>query len=187
MELKKKKTLFSQIYGIVKCLIIIVIIIFAGFICLQRFTDNKFSIFGFRMFSVATGSMAPMYNIGDVLLIEEVDTNTLVVGDDITYIGNVSSYKDKVVTHRITRIENKEGELLFHTKGIASVSEDPVVNSSQVYGKVFAKLELLSFLHTFISKPIGFFVCIIIPILFLIGSEIIQSMLDRYELNRKNQ
>lgn len=185
MEQKQnRKKLYKRIFKGIRIFIIVVIIMFASFICLQRFTNNEFSIFGYRLFSVATGSMAPMYNVGDVLLVREADTSTLTIGDDITYMGNVSSYKDKLVTHRIIEIEIKNGKKFFHTKGIASVSEDPLVSEEQVLGKVHKKLKLLSSLHLFIKTPGGFLLCVVLPILFLIGSEIIQTMLENYEIKR---
>jgi signal peptidase I len=126
--------------------------------------------------------MVPKYNIGDVLICKEVDVNTLQVGDDITYKGEYSSYKDRVVTHRIKRIEKDEdGNLLFYTQGIATVTEDPVVHEDQIYGKIVRKTYVLSKLYKFISKPTGFYLCIFIPIAFLVGSEIIASMVDKFE------
>jgi signal peptidase len=177
-----------MIYLTIKTLVILFIIFFVSFILLQRFTNNNFSLFGYRIFSVATGSMAPLYNINDVLLCKNVDTKTIVEGDDLTYLGNTGSYKDKVVTHRVIRIDTIDNKLVFHTKGLASTAEDPVVSEDQVYGIVVKKLNFLSKFRNFTSEKTGFFICIIIPMLFLIGSEIVQSMLDNYEnkLNKAN-
>ena len=36
-------------------------------VVMQRTTNNSLALGGFRMFSVATGSMVPVYNVGDIL------------------------------------------------------------------------------------------------------------------------
>ena len=120
----------------------VIILIFAASICLQRFSNNNFSFLDYRMFSVVTGSMAPKYNIGDVLICKKTNPADLKVGDDITYLGKYGSYSDRVVTHRIIKTEkNDNGKYQFYTKGIASLVEDPVVEEDQV----------LSLIH--ISEP----------------------------------
>ena len=113
------KIMFKIVYGIGKAIVLGFLLVFALLVCLQRFSDNNISFFKYRLFSVVTGSMAPRYTIGDILLCKEVDVKTLKVGDDISYFGDYGSYKDKVITHRIIQIEKDDnGELLFYTKGI---------------------------------------------------------------------
>ena len=153
-----------------------------GFICIQRFSNNAVSIFNYRLFGVVTGSMAPKYNIGDVLLCKEVDPKTLKVGDDISYLGTTGSMKNKVVTHRIIEISKDEnGDLLFQTKGIATTNKDPVIHESQVYGIIVTEIGILSAIYKFIATPTGFYICIFVPLALLIGSEIIESMVERYK------
>jgi signal peptidase len=96
------------IYVLFKVAILGFIFLLATSICIQRFSNNAVSIFNYRLFGVVTGSMAPKYNIGDVLLCKEVDPKTLKVGDDISYLGKTGSMKNKVVTHRIIEISKDE-------------------------------------------------------------------------------
>ena len=85
--------------------------------------------------------MNPAYKVGDVILVKESTPEELRVGDVITYLGNKSSVSGMIVTHRITKIETKsDGSLLFTIKGDANQVEDPVIDSSQIYGKVTMKL-----------------------------------------------
>jgi len=182
-KIKKKKINFIKlIFGTIKTIVITFFAIFALIICLQRFSNNTISIFNYRLFSVITGSMAPMYNIGDVILCKEVDIDKIKVGDDITYIGKAGTYKNKIITHRVVEIKNeKNNELLFYTKGIASTRIDPVVTEEQIYGKIVKRLDLLSWLYKFVTTPNGFYICIFIPLVILIGSELITTMVERYE------
>ena len=187
--IKKKINIFKLFGVIVKICALTFMVMFAIIICMQRFSDNQLSIFNYRLFSVASGSMAPKYVIGDVILCKDVDVKTLKIGDDITYQGKSGTFKDKVVTHRIINIEEVDGELEFHTKGIASTRVDPIVKEDQIYGKIVMEFKLLSWLYKFIKTPNGFYICIFIPITILIGSEIISTSVEKYEekLNKKKR
>ena len=119
-------------------------------------------------------------NINDVIIVKETDVTTLKVGDDVAYKGTRAGLEGKVITHRIIKIETDEnGELSFYTKGIATKTIDPIVKEDQIYGKITKKAVLLSALYKFISTPSGFYIAIIVPIVLLIGSEVIVTMFER--------
>ena len=83
------------------------------------------------MFTVVTGSMEPVYKVGDVVISKEVDPSTINEGDDVVYLGEKNDFKDKIVTHRVIKIENKDGEYYFTTKGVNNDYSDPVISSNQ--------------------------------------------------------
>ena len=137
------------------------------------------------MFNVVSGSMEPKYNVGDVLFSKEVDPSDIKVGDSISYIGVQGQVKNKVITHEVISIENDlNGKYLFHTKGISSVVEDPVVSEEQIFGVVVYKSVILSFLYKIISTKFGFYILIIVPLFCIIIYEIIMTLLDKKEKNR---
>ena len=187
-----KKETFKKILRIIKTVLNVVIGIFIALfllvVCLQRFTDNNLSLFGFRMFTVLTGSMEPKYNVGDVLFSKSIDPDEIQVGDAISYLGKSGDVKDKVVTHEVIEIENDEnGEKIFHTKGIANIIEDPIVHADQIYGKVIHKSTILSFISKTIRTPVGLIVLIIIPVFYIIGSEMLTGLLSREEKRRNRE
>lgn len=182
---KIKNNKFFKIGSIVfKVIIFIVMIGFILSVCLQRFSNNKLSIFNYRMFTVISGSMEPKYKIGDVLLAKEVEPEKIKVGDTISYLGNVNSFKDKVVTHQVVGIDKIDGKYYFHTKGLANLVEDPLVSADQLYGKVIYKSVIISLIYKIVSTNVGFYLFIIIPILYIISSEIISTLLDKEEKKR---
>ena len=174
--------IFKTIFNVI---IFVIIISFAVSVSLQRFSNNKISIMNYRMFTVITESMAPKYKIGDVLFASKTDPSKLKVGDIITYQGEINSFKDKVVTHQIIKIDKVNGKYYFHTKGLANLVEDPIVSEDQVYGKVIYKSVILSTIYKIISTDVGFYLFIIIPILYLVTSEIIMTLLEKEEERRK--
>ena len=179
----------KKIGRITKCILNIVItvfiVLFLIVVCLQRFSNNRISFFNYRMFTVVSGSMEPNYKIGDVLISKTVEPSKIKVGDDLSYLGRTGDFKDKVVTHRVVDIyQDDKGEYLFKTKGSANMLEDPIVYEDQLYGVVVHKSVILSFMYKIVGTTTGMFIFIIIPIFYIIGSEILSAMLTREEKRR---
>ena len=171
---------------VIRTIGILMILAFALVVYLQRFSDNRISIFSYRMFTVVSESMEPRYSIGDVLIAREVPTDTLRVGDDISYRGMVGDFRGKVITHEIVGIEEdpQTGENLFFTKGLASLVVDPVVHEDQIYGKIVYKSVFLSAVYRAISTDVGFFLLIVLPVMFIIGSELIHVLVGKEDKRR---
>ena len=180
------KKIFSIIKGIVNTLIILVVLAFVLIVCLQRFSDNKISFLNYRIFTVVTGSMEPKYKIGDVLIAKEKEPSEIKVGDAISYLANRGEIKNNVVTHEVVNITKDEnGKYLFHSKGLSNLVEDPVVHEEQLYGVVVYKTKLLSFVRKIISTDIGMLLLIVIPILYIIISEMVATLIEKEEKRRE--
>lgn len=141
---------FQIPYRIIKAIIIIVMVTYVTFVVVQRVSGNK-SIFGYRIFTVATGSMIPDYEINDVLAIKKVNSDELEVGDDITYLGKKLDVNGKIVTHRIIDIKIEDGKKEFITKGVNSSAEDPAITDDQIYGKVIGKIPVITTINHIIK------------------------------------
>ena len=134
MEKLRNNKILKIIKIILNIVIVIFVLLFLLVVCLQRFSDNKLSLFNYRMFTVVSGSMEPEYNIGDVLIAKDVEPSTIEVGDAVSYLGNSGSFKNRVITHKVIEIEQDvDGKYIFHTKGIDNPAEDPIVYEDQVY------------------------------------------------------
>lgn len=184
-----KKILESKPFKITKSVlnvvVVVLVIAFVLIVCLQRFSNNRISFFDYRMFTVISGSMEPKYKIGDVLVAKEVAPNKVKVGDTISYLGKEGQFKDKVITHEVVEIaKDNDGKIIFHTKGLANLVEDPIVSESQLYGVVIHRMFLLSAIYKIVGTTLGMFIFIIIPIFYIIGSEIITYMLEKEEERR---
>lgn len=181
----KKNKVFKTISAIVRVIAIVLIIAFVIVVCLQRFSNNKISIFNYRMFTVISGSMKPKYDIGDVLISKQTAPNKIKVGDTISYLGEQGDFKGKVITHEVIGIgTDANGKYLFRAKGKANLVEDPIVYENQLYGVVKYKSLLLSMVYRIVGTKIGFYLFIIIPIVYIIGSEIVHALLSKEEERR---
>ena len=168
---------FQIPYKILKTIIIIVMFLYLAFIIVQRISGNQ-SILGYRIFTVATGSMIPKYNINDVLAIKQINTDELKVGDDVTYLGNRYDVNGKIVTHRIIDIKTENGKKIYITKGINNTVEDTAIEASQIYGKVIGKIPIVTQINHTIKNQYGFFFLIFLPIVIIIFLEIADTVTE---------
>lgn len=177
-EIKENKKL-KIISNIVYIILFIIVVMMLIVVALQRITNNNLAVGGYRVFSVATGSMIPVYEVGDILVSEEIKAQDIKVGDDIVYKGEKGSFKDKVITHRVISIEKQEdGNYKIITKGVANDEQDPEINQTQVYGKIVYKIKTLSFLGRIVKNIYVFYFIIFIPIGVIIY-QIIKNLLSK--------
>lgn len=169
---------FKIIYGIIKAFVIVLLSIYLLFVMIQRFTNNA-SILGYRVFTVATGSMEPVYNVNDVILVKDVVPSTLKVGDDIAYLGNRDAVKGLIVTHRIIKIEKlDDGKVHYTLKGVNNKYEDPSITEDQILGKVVGKTYVVSFINHVVKNIYGFFFLVFCPLVLVIFLEIADTVID---------
>mgnify|MGYP002076174738 FL=1 len=168
-----------MVFTIIKLICIILLICLIAVLALQRFSNNEIAIGGFRIFNVATESMVPKYLVGDVLIVKEIETNDLKVGDDVTYLGKEGSFKNRVVTHQIIQIDETENGKVFHTKGIANEVEDPTIEGDQIYGKVIYKCLIFSQLTKLMNNMTAFYIVVFVPFAILVSLQLKDAILGR--------
>lgn len=157
---KVLKIIGNIIYTILFIFVLLILII----AILQKTTNNEVTLGGYRIFVVATGSMIPKYDVGDVLVSKEIPPEEIKVGDDIVYLGKEGSFKDKVVTHQVISIEKENENYKIITKGIANTAQDPEINQDQVIGKVVYKMKILTLFQKALSNNYVFYFVIFVPI-----------------------
>lgn len=169
--------IFKIVYGTLKTIFFIILILYVVFICVQRLSGNN-SVFGFRLFTVATGSMKGVYNVNDVIAVKDFDNKKLKVGDDIAFVGNRGGLENKIVTHRIIKIEEESNVRIFTTKGVKNSVEDPSITESQILGKVVGVVPVVTQINHVVKSQLGFFCLIFWPLVLVIVLEILQTITD---------
>lgn len=174
----KNNLIIKIIYNIFKFLIFTLLVLYIAFVIYQRVSGNA-PLFGYRVFTVASGSMTPAYNINDVIFVKEVDVDTLKVGDDIAYNGERAGFEGLIITHRIIDIEKtSDGGRRIFTQGIANENEDPSINEDQIIGKVMGKVFIINQLNHAVKSTWGFFFLIFLPLFLVIVLEIIETIIE---------
>ncbi len=159
----KKISIISLILKLIETILTILVVAICVLIITQRVTNNEYGLLGYRLFKIETGSMIPKYNINDVILVKEVDTDTIEIEDSVVYRGNVGELNGRIITHKVVDIKENDGKKFFYTKGIANTTMDPKVSESQILGVVVTKLFFLSLITGFLTNVYSLYFFVILP------------------------
>ena len=144
-------------------------------------TSPDKALFGYRYYTVLTGSMSPTYKVGDMIFVKLSNDSEISVGDVITF--NPSQDSDAYLTHRVSeKLENYEGTgtTCYRTKGDANdVGDSFLIDSSRVIGKVTFSIPGLGYVVRFVQLRWY----LILPVAVMIG--VFFLLLKRYFLMGK--
>lgn len=106
-------------------------------------TETVADIVGSRAFVATSGSMTPVFDAGDVVIIRETSPNDIRVGDIVTFSNK--SNPTQFITHRVVRIEpSLSGGVAFATKGDANrETDESLVDASRLVGAYSRRVPLL--------------------------------------------
>mgnify|MGYP003523505983 FL=1 len=93
-------------------------------------------------------------------------------------------YGTSSITYRIIEVTNYNGSLAFRTKGDANDSEDiDLVTVDKLIGIYSFKISGLGNVAMFMSTTQGLIICVIVPLILLIGFDFI----SRKKIEKKNE
>lgn len=149
------KTL-KKVWSIFTTVVVVLIVVCAIFLTVSR-------VVGFEVYNVISGSMAPEYNVGDLIYVKEIDPSEVSVGDPITFVLN----EDLVVaTHRVVSVD--EENQCFYTKGDANKTEDASpVHFKNLIGVPVFKIPYLGYVSDFVQNNVP--VVVIIAIVLIVA------------------
>lgn len=146
--------------------IIMLLLVFILFINVSNYIQVKIlhkniaTINGYAFLEVASGSMEPFLNVGDLVVINTKDKE-INENDVITYSSSDGSF----VTHRV--MENLDSGLI--TKGDANNAKDKdIVKSENVIGKYIFKVPHFGILVSSLQNPLTLILILIIGIIICI-------------------
>ena len=134
---------------------------------------------------VLSGSMQPLFNPGDMVVVEETGPDSITVGDVIAFHPPDAKDEKTLVTHRVVDVVVNGSRLYFRTKGDNNEDTDPfLVPAENVVGRAVFSLPYLGYLtrhnpnRTF--KLAVYVLLILIPGALLVYGEV--SYLMHYSL-----
>lgn len=103
----KKKSLIDRIIDLGLYILItvsIIILIFSSIIIIKKclYPDRVPDVFGIKPFIVLTGSMSPLIDSGDLVIVNNVEIEELKEGDIIAF--RCTTEENAVILHRILKI-----------------------------------------------------------------------------------
>lgn len=130
----------------------------------------------FSLFTIISPSMTPTINVYDVIVDTPIkDPSKVKVGDIITFVSSSSISKGYTVTHRVSGITVIDGKYEFSTKGDNNATEDSArVKEDDLLGMVRFRIPQLGRLQSFISSRGGWLLCILIPAVIILITDIIK-------------
>lgn len=180
-----KKLSVWTIVGVILCVILLPILIINVTLIIRSYTDKDSvpSIGGIFPMIVLTDSMYPDIQSGDLIICRQTDTETIGVGDVITFFdpaGNGTS----IVTHRVIEVTEEDGELAFRTRGDANNADDRLaVKAEKVVGTYWKRIPKAGNVAMFMQTTAGLILCVVLPLILLIGIDLLRSR--RVEKARK--
>ncbi len=109
--------------------------------------------FGYHPAIVGSGSMRPVIDVGDIVVVQHVSPEELKVGDIVQYY----SPEGYTITHRIIEIrEGPEGKI-FITKGDANEMADAPFTADRIVGKVVFVIPKLGYIPLAMRKLVRYY------------------------------
>lgn len=162
----RKQRLFSipNIIGIILCVLMLpgFLISMTLFISSLIHPDVPPSCFGYTPLMVQSGSMSPLFNEDDLVLVQNSASDTVYAAGDIICFHSGDAY----VTHRIKEITTDEnGNTVYTTQGDANNTPDKdTVRPDQILGVYKTHFKGMGKALLFIQTPVGMIVCVMLPI-----------------------
>lgn len=195
----------KKVINIIVDVLIVLVLIISAFVLISVFSTTKGgegvpNLFGKAPVSVLTDSMkgdaSDNFNKGDLLICDVVDekaNNQFKVGDIVTFRQDVDKDgKQDLVTHRIFK-QNEDGS--FQTKGDNNVTYDQNPAGTVVFGNI-ASSDILAIYHgskiggmgtalDFLRSPMGFFVCILLPMILFFIYQAVRVVMNIIAYNKE--
>lgn len=141
------------------------------------------------VFNIVSKSMEPTINVNDLIVIQKCTEEEIQKGDIITY----EKEDGTIVTHRIVKISEEEGQNVYTTKGDNNaVEDDEKISHEQVQGKYLFKIKGAGKFAQKLQENNGFITVALFIIIFVIlkngndkKKETRKRLREKYDIKKK--
>lgn len=191
---------FKQITNILSYVLMGIILVFIVYAIITGRNNNGVSIFGYKMYVVATDSMEPNINVNDVFLVKEYEDEILDKGEIITFkfnethnipnthriVGYYYRYLDNGEYQYGSSYEYENSSEFYNNNpnleiiGYRTQGDNPKydvdlkpVLFEDIYGVYTKKLVVITFLYGLLTNFFGFLLIILLPLFILLIFQIV--------------
>ena len=180
---KSSKNLYrlGKILSTIICIIILFLIIFNVTLIIESYINpNELpSFLGIKSFIIVSESMEPTIMTDDVIFIVDTSKENLKVGDVISFKTG-----DYINTHRIVRIEERNGEDVYITKGDNNKLDDRTpVKFQDIEGKYLFRLPRFGKVMKILKSK----VTLLVLLIFLVIISYHEVRISKRRLKRKEE
>lgn len=154
-------------------IVVVIEVVLILLLILTKMSGGVPSLFGYSVYVIASPSMTPELEIGDIIISKAYDGGELNVDDVVEYVGKSGDMKGKIITHKIISIDGEGEERVIVTKGTANTEADPPIAPSDVISVMTYKTVVIDKIYSVISTTWGFIFLVILPMAAMIVSEIV--------------
>lgn len=184
MEEQGELNFYKNVLIYLLYIIIIPIIIYDMFLIIQTLIKPGVTpdFFGYKTFSIISGSMEPKIVVDDIVIVKNVDKNQIRVNDIITF-----KTENEIITHRVIKIELIDNNLIYTTKGDSNeVTDIEKIEYNQIEGKYVGKIPKIGKLLTLLKNKLVFSIILILLIIsYILQRKNIQKKIKRKEKRQK--
>ena len=186
----KVKKIINTIVDVIVVLILIVSI-FIVVLSLTSKSSGVPNIFGYAPMNVASYSMEPTINKGDLIFAKVTNDSFYEYkkGDIVTFPMNIDGV-DTFNTHRIVDIKVDDGITYYITQGDNKDTNPIADEAMQTSDSIIAvytgvKVPVVGNIFGFIRTQLGFFLCVLLPMILFFVYEAIRVILNLLAYNKE--
>lgn len=169
------KKIFFTLVNLISVLVIAAAVVVLLTVVLTK-PGKAPQIGGYTVLRITTGSMEPEYKIDTLILVKNVEPDTIKSNDVISFYSKDPALDGAVNTHRVVEVEKDGDHWSYTTKGDANnVVDAYTVDAKYLIGKVVASSLVLGKLARLVSNPLIFIPIILIPLAIILISNIVKT------------
>lgn len=119
-----------------------------------------------RVLSVQSGSMRPVFDAGDAVVVRPLGPGGLRSGQVVSYVSPVSG---QIISHRVVQVDTARGQLT--TRGDALAKADTPIRQTALIGRVVWVLPHAGSILDFMKQPLGLALFVYAPALGIVAGE----------------
>ena len=173
--------LLGKILSTIICIVILFLIVFNVTLMIESYINpNELpSFLEIKSFVIVSESMEPTIMTEDAIFIKNTSKEDLEVGDIISFRTG-----DYINTHRIVRIEERNGEEVYITKGDNNESEDRgYVEFQDIEGKYLFRIPGFGIITEILKSK----VTLVVLLVFLVIISYYEVRISKRKLKRKEE
>ena len=212
--MKVFKSIINTIINILIVLVLVVSVLVAT-LALTSKSSGISTVLGYTVQVIMSDSMqggsdeypGGDFQSGDVIIGKATDFdtfNTYAEGDIVTFLSELEGYEDlgeQLICHRIIDVQERDGVKVYQTQGDnRSISQVPDQSDVSQYitaasiGAVFhtenydgIKIANVGKVYQFINSQLGFFLCILLPMIFFFLYVLIKVVINAMEYKKAKE
>ena len=157
--INRKVNIVIKIIEILFFLLLFLYLLFVIFLNIS----NHSSVFGYRIFTINMTTMEPEYFVNDVIVVKDVEADSLSVDKNIVYMGERGGLENLFIPHKLIKIEKENNSMRYYTQGINTDFIDPSFTSDRIVGEIVCVLPVITQINHIIKNHFGFFFFVFCP------------------------